>query len=49
MYGGLQALAGLPDIPALTAGGGETDGDSNQIMVQLAAHPTRNERIPTAI
>lgn len=35
MYGELQALAALPDIPALTAGGVETDDDSNQIMVQL--------------
>jgi hypothetical protein len=37
MYGELQALAALPDIPALTAGGEETDDDSNQSMVQLPA------------
>jgi hypothetical protein len=37
MYGELQALAGLPDIPALTAGGRKSDEDSNQIMLQLPA------------
>jgi hypothetical protein len=39
MYGELQALAGLPDIPALTAGGGKSDDNSNQIMLQLPASP----------
>ena len=34
MYGELQALAGLPDVPALTIGTGEADEDLNEIMVQ---------------
>ena len=34
MYGELQGLAGLPDVPALTIGTGETDEDLNEIMVQ---------------
>jgi len=41
MYGELQALISLPDIPALTAGAQEIDG-SEAVVVKLSARARRD-------
>jgi hypothetical protein len=44
MYGELQALTGLPDIPALTDGATDMDGsaDTNRIVVGLSSNDIAN-------
>jgi len=44
MYGELQALAGLPDIPALTAGTQNTPEEANQVVVQLPSRARKDAK-----
>jgi hypothetical protein len=46
MYGELQALTGLPDIPALTVGAPETEGSEEleSVVVQLPARTVKDRK-----
>jgi Uncharacterized protein conserved in bacteria (DUF2130) len=50
MYGELQALAGLPDLPALTAGGTTDEPEEHSAMVlklpRLAIKDVEGEELP---